>query len=309
MAIEDPDEIPLPGELDAEEESPFRRRQKVVPVRHGRLGRVRRLLRWTLLAVLVLPPLGYVAYRLVGFGLISPRFMLTSAEDIVLTGNHYVSREEVLNVLGFPTSGKLASGLNVFRLSLDEKKKQVESLPWVRSATLSRAYPHRLAVSVVERTPVAFVNVDGRVKLVDGEGMLLDKPERAAFDFPVLAGLDAAGGAGERRARLALYQEFTRDVSSDAPASGWLVSEVDLADPDDLKAVLVQGRESLQVHFGHENFRERLHNFLTLLPEMQRTNTKIDSVDLRYRNQVVVNPQTTGSPNAGAPAPPAGQKE
>jgi cell division protein FtsQ len=309
MAIEDPDEIPLPGELDAEEESPFRRRQKVVPVRHGRLGRVWRLLRWMLLALLVLPPLGYVAYRLVGFGLISPRFMLTSAEDIVLTGNHYVSREEVLNVLGFPTSGKLASGLNVFRLSLDEKKKQVESLPWVRSATLSRAYPHRLAVNVVERTPVAFVNVDGRVKLVDGEGMLLDKPERASFDFPVLAGLDAAGGAGERRARLALYQEFTRDVSSDAPASGWLVSEVDLADPDDLKAVLVQGRESLQVHFGHENFRERFHNFVALLPEMLRTNTKIDSVDLRYRNQVVVNPQTTGSPNAGTPAPPAGQKE
>jgi len=309
MTIEDPDEIPLPGELDPEEESPFRRRQKVVPVRHGRLGRVRHLLRWTLFAVLVLPPLGYVAYRLVGFGLISPRFMLTSAEDIVLTGNHYVSREEVLNVLGIPTSGRLAGGFNVFRLSLDEKKKQVESLPWVRSATLSRAYPHRLAVNVVERTPVAFVNVDGRVKLVDGEGMLLDKPERASFDFPVLAGLDAAGGADERRARLALYQEFTRDVSSDAPASGWLVSEVDLADPDDLKAVLVQGRESLQVHFGHENFRERFHNFVALLPEMQRTSTKIDSVDLRYRNQVVVNPQTTGSPNAGAPAPPAGQKE
>ena len=309
MGIEDSDEIPLPGELDGEEESPFRRRQRVVPVRRGRFGRVRRFLRWTLVGVLVLPPLGYASYRLVVFGLTSPRFVLTSAEDIVLTGNHYVSREEVLNALGFPASGKLASGVNVFRLSLDEKKRQVESIPWVRLATLSRAYPHRLAVNLVERTPVAFVNVEGRVKLVDGEGVLLDKPEQASFDFPVLAGLDATGGVTERRARLALYEEFSREVSREASASGWLVSEVDLADPDDLKAVLVQGRETLQVHFGHESFRERFHNLLTLLPEVQKGNTRIDSVDLRFLNQVVVNPQTTQSGGAGAPAPSATQKE
>jgi len=307
MAIEDPDEIPLPGELDGDEEAPFRRRQRAVPVRRGHFARVRRLLRWTLLAVFVLPLIGYVGYRLAAFGLTSPRFMLTSAEDIVLAGNQYVSREEVLNVLGFPASGKLASGVNVFRLSLDEKKRQVESIPWVRFATLSRAYPHRLAVNLVERTPVAFVNVEGRVKLVDGEGVLLDKPEQAAFDFPVLAGLDASGGVTARRARLALYEAFSREVSSDASAAGWLVSEVDLADPDDLKAVLVQGRETLQVHFGHENFQERFHNLLTLLPEVQKGSTRIDSVDLRYRNQVVVNPQTTESGGAGAPA--ATQKE
>lgn len=307
MGIEDTDEIPLPGELDGEEESPFRRRQRVVPVRRGRFGRVRRFLRWTLVGVLVLPPLGYASYRLAVFGLTSPRFRLTSAEDIVLTGNRYVSREEVLNVLGFPASGKLASGVNVFRLSLDEKKRQVESIPWVRFATLSRAYPHRLAVNLVERAPVAFVNVEGRVKLVDGEGVLLEKPEQASFGFPVLAGLDASGSVTERRARLALYDAFSREVSSEASASGWLVSEVDLTDPDDLKAVLVQGRETLQVHFGHENFQERFHNLLALLPEVQKGDTRIDSVDLRYRNQVVVNPQTTKS--GGAAAPSATQKE
>jgi cell division protein FtsQ len=308
MAIENTDEIPLPGELDGEEESPFRRRQRVVPVRRGRLGRVRRFLRWTLVGVLVLPPLGYASYRLAVFGLTSPRFLLTSAEDVVLTGNRYVSREEVLNVLGFPASGKLATGLNVFRLSLEEKKRQVESIPWVRYATLSRAYPHRLAVNLVERAPVAFVNLEGRVKLVDGEGVLLDKPEQASFDFPVLAGLDATGGVAERRARLGLYEQFLREVSSDASAAGWLVSEVDLADPDDLKAVLVQGRETFLVHFGHESFPERFHNLLTLLPEVHRGNTRIDSVDLRYRNQVVVNPQTAESGGA-APTPSATQKE
>jgi cell division protein FtsQ len=309
MAIEDTDEIPLPGEFDDEEESPFRRRQKVVPVRRGRLGRARRWLRWGLYGVFVLPLFAYGGYRLALFALTSPRFMLTSAEDVVVTGNRFVSREEALNALGFPASGKLANGVSIFRLSLAEKRKQVESVPWVKSATLSRAYPHRLAVSLVERTPVAFVNVEGRVKLVDAEGVLLDKPERASFDFPVLTGLDAAGNGAERAPRVALYEEFWGAVSDEASASGWLVSEVDLAELDDLKAILVQGRDTLQVHFGRENFRERFRNFLTLLPEVQKTNTKIGSIDLRYRNQVVVNPQTPESPGAGVAAPAAAQKE
>jgi cell division septal protein FtsQ len=108
---------------------------------------------------------------------------------------------------------------------------------------------------------------------------------------------------------VALYEEFWRAVSDEAAASGWLVSEVDLADFDDLKAILVQGRDTLQVHFGRENFRERFRNFLTLLPEVQKANTKIGSIDLRYRNQIVVNPQTPESPDAGAAARPAPQKE
>lgn len=303
MSIEDPDEIALPGELEADEESPYWRRQTAVKVRRGRPSRVWRLWRWTLFGALVVLPVGYAGYRLAVFALTSPRFELTSAEDVVVRGNRFVSREDILSVLGVPVARRLRIGLNIFRLSLEEKRKQVESIPWVQSATLSRAYPHRLSVNVVERTPVAFVNIGGHVKLVDGDGVLLEKPEKATFNFPVLTGLDATGGAAARQGRLALYQEFLQAMAGEAPQSGWLISEVDLADPDDLKAVLVQGHETLQVHFGHSDFQERFRDFLTLLPEVRKTNAKIDSIDLRYRNQIVVNPQATGFRRAGDAGP------
>lgn len=305
MSIDDTDNIPLPGELEEEEESPFRRRQRAVPVRRGRFARVRRILRWSGFALLVLLPVGYVGYRLALFGMTSPRFMMTSGDDIVLEGNRYVSRGEVLNVLGFPSSGKLTRGVSIVRFPLDDKRKQLESIPWVKSATLTRAYPNHLSVSLMERTPVAFVNIEGRMKLVDVEGVLLDKPEKGSFDFPVLAGLGVGGGQEERVARLGLFQQFSQEIVSDAAASGWLVSEVDLTDADDLRAVLVQGRDTLLVHFGHTNFRERFQNFLSLLPEVRKSNNKIDSIDLRYRNQIVVNPQTTETRDAGGPTPPS----
>jgi hypothetical protein len=128
---------------------------------------------------------------------------------------------------------------------------------------------------------------------------LLDKPESAFFDFPVITGLDPNASIDERRARIALYQDFTRQLGEEISHSGWTFSEADLADGDDLKALLVQGHETLQVHFGHENFLQHFHTFLALLPELRKSNAPVDSVDLRYRNQVVVNPQ------GRTPTPPA----
>jgi cell division protein FtsQ len=308
MAEEELDDITLPTELDAEDESPYRRRQRAVSVRRRRLGRLRFILKWGLVALLVLPAVGYSGYSLAVFMLSSPRFLVTTADDVVLTGNTYVTPEEVTNALGLATAGKPRFGMNILRISLEEKKKQLESIPWVRTATVTRIYPNRLAVKLVERTPIAFVNMGGRLKLVDAEGVLLDKPERASFDFPVLTGLDAANGQAERVARLALYSTFQHQIAGGIRGSGWMVSEVDLADPDDLKAMLVEGRDTLQVHFGHGDFQQRFQNFLTLLPEVRKAQGRIDSIDLRYRNQIIVNPESSQEPTAGVSLPSATQQ-
>jgi cell division septal protein FtsQ len=304
MAIDELDDIPLTDDLEAEQESPYRRRAKAVPVRRGRLARLKRFLRWAAWGVLILPVAGYGGYRLAMFGLTSPRFTLSSAEDVVLSGNQFVTREEALNALGLPPAGKLAQGMNIFKISMEEKRKQLEAIPWVLTATLTRSYPNRLAVHLVERTPVAFVNVDGRVKLVDGEGVLLEKPERASFNFPVLTGLEAASDRGERAARLSLFDTFLREVAPEASAAGWMISEVDLADADNLKSMVVQGGDTVQLHFGHGSFGDRFRNFLTLLPELRKTHHRIDAIDLRYGNQVVVTPQAESPREEALPVPP-----
>ncbi len=290
MPVEEREDVPQTEEFE-EEESPFRRRPKVVEVRRRRWHRVRRYITWVFGGALGLILLGYGGFRAARFAGTSPRFELSSAEDIVVEGNRFVTRDEVLNALGLPLGRKFRIGVNLFRLPLEEKRKQVESIVWVHSAVLLRSYPHRLTVHVVEREPVAFLKVGERVRLVDAEGVVMDKPEKAAFTFPVLAGIDGTGSAAERRPRLALFQDFMGQVADATSAAGWLVSEVDLADAEDLKALLVQGQETLQVHFGHQDFSDRFHDFLTLLPEMRKTEPKIESVDLRFRNQIVVNPK------------------
>ena len=285
------DKVLLREELDPDEESPYRRRRKGVTVRRSRFAPLTRLLRWASWVVLVIVPLAFAGYRLGPVVVNSSLFRLDPAKDVQIDGNHFVPGEEIVNALGIPpVESPRDNEANIFQISLDDKRHRVESIPWIRSAVLSRVYPHRLVVHVVERTPVAFANMGGRIQLVDSEGTLLEKPEKAFFDFPIVAGLDSVNGARERKSRLALYHAFSEQLAGELPGSGWLISEVDLADADDLRALLVQGQETILVHFGSEAFAERFHILLTSMPELRKTNAKIDSVDLRYRNQIVVNP-------------------
>jgi len=252
--------------------------------------------------VFVLLPIGYIGYRVAVEALTSSLFTLRSPADVAVEGSHYVTGEDVLSALGVPGTASVtgrASGVNIFRLPLERAKRDVESIPWVRSATLTRSYPHHLTVRVEERVPVAFMSVEGRIKLVDSEGVVLERPEKATFDFPVIAGL-AVASLVERKARLKLYEEFSRQVASQTASSGWLVSEVNLADGDDLRAVMVQGNRTIELHFGNTEFEQRFHNFLALLPELNRASTQVESMDLRYRNQIVVNPQADGAADSAA---------
>jgi cell division protein FtsQ len=274
-----------------------------------RRSRISRRVRLALFVIAVLLPVGFTGYGLATFALTSPYFVLTSPEDIVVTGNHFVSREEVLGALGLPLTGNLKTGTNVFHMSLDVRRRGVETLPWVHTASVTRILPHGLLVNVTERTPVAYANVGGRVSLVDEDGMLLDKPDNGIFDFPVLYGLENLVSIDDRRARLALYLDFMRQLGGEAPRAGWMISEVNLTDGEDLKALLISGQQTVQVHFGQKDFLPRFQKFVTLLPEIQKSNGKLGSVDLRYGNQIVVDPPAAEPAVDGAAAASGDRKD
>jgi cell division protein FtsQ len=304
--------LPTMDDRGSDDEPRYLRRSKVVAVRRGRVSRrMRRAAMGGILVALILAPGGYAGYRPMRLALNSSLFELKSSDDVMIFGNQNVSRAEILSAMDLPANGAFERGINLFNLSLDAKRDGLETIPWIRSATLVRGFPGHLAVFIVERNPVAFAEVDGRVKLVDEDGVLLEKPGKASYDYPVIQGLTDDQTPAERKQRLQIYLQFTRETADEFTRSGWSVSQVDLTDSADLQALLVQGHRTMLVHFGHEQYLDRLQNFVTLLPELDKENARIDSVDLRYRDEVVVNPGGADAQNAGAAmrAPAPGRKK
>src|SRR5258708_39490478 len=110
----------------------------------------------------------------------------------------------------------------------------MEALPWIAHATVMRLMPDQLRIAVSERTPVAFVHHRSRAGLVDGEGVLLDMPPKAAekhYSFPVLTGISATDPLSTRAARMKIYERFVHDLDATGEHVSAKLSEVDLSDP------------------------------------------------------------------------------
>jgi cell division protein FtsQ len=140
--------------------------------------------------------------------------------------------------------------------------------------------------------------------LVDGSGVLLDMPPEAAGDpkysFPVLTGLLASDPLSTRAARMEIYKRFMAELDSSNEHLTRNLSEVDVSNPEDVKAVVTTGGSDILVHFGDEEFLTRYREFQEHVAEWKTQYPKLASADMRYEGQIVLEMQQgAGVPLAG----------
>ena len=272
-------------DLDVDEESPFLRGQKRVSVRRGALPRkaATRLL-WVGAAVVALVLACVAAGSLYSYGKHSWRFRIESSDDIEIAGLHNVQRSQVMEVMG----GDI--GRNIFFVPLDQRKAQLEQIPWVESASVMRFVPNRLRVEVHERTPVAFARLGPRIMLADAGGVLMDLPAKAKYSFPVILGSNLGEPLSTRAARLKIYQDVISQLDSGGAHYSQEISEVDLSDPDDVKVLAESPQGEVLVHLGSSNYLDRYRIYVSHVQQWRQQFDKLESVDLRYDRQIIVNP-------------------
>ena len=280
--------------LDEEEgdAQQFRRAPRRVPVRRGAVTRkVANRLKIAILVLIVLGALATVAAYLYSYGKHSWRFRIESSDDIRITGNKHVSRSQVLQVMG----GDI--GRNVYFVPLDDRRKALEQIPWVQSASVMRLLPNHLRVDIQERTPVAFVQIGQRVELIDAEGVVMDIPVgmRANWTFPVIVGMRDSDPLSTRAARMKIYQRLIGDLDSTGEKNSLDLNEVDLSDPEDVKVSVADNERSILVHLGDSDFLDRFKIFKTHVKDWQQQHANLQSVDLRYEHQVILNEDSGGS--------------
>jgi cell division protein FtsQ len=251
---------------------------------------------------------GGLAYACGHFLLTSPEMSLIHPEQVELTGNHNVTRATVLDIF------RADRGQSVLRIPLSERRRQIEAIPWVEQATIRRALPHTIQVDIVERTPIAFLRDGTDMALIDVHGMILDRPLQGKFHFPVVTGIGSDMPADDRERRMGLFAGFLQQVDSARVGAVEEVSEVDLSDAHDLRASLTglqtggalaagapSGSSSqswgdsdapILVHFGDSDFEGRYETLLEKMGQWRAAAGRVESVDLRFNGEAVVNSDT-----------------
>jgi cell division protein FtsQ len=85
-----------------------------------------------------------------------------------------------------------------------------------------------------------------------------------------------------------LYQRFVTELDSSGQPVSSQISEVDLSDPEDVRAILPAQGNDLLLHFGDSDFLTRYRSYQTHLAEWRQQYPHLSSIDLRYDRQVVL---------------------
>jgi cell division protein FtsQ len=302
-----------PQEILAEEEPKYLRRQKPLEIKRRKFGRKawRTYIDIALWGALGLAACG-AAYALGHFLLASPEMALIHPEQVSIAGNRYADRASILEVFA-PDRGR-----SVLRIPLAERKRDIEAIPWVEQAVVRRSLPNRIQVEIVERTPVAFLRNGSDLALLDGHGVILEGPIAGDFHFPVVTGIDSSMSVDNRERRMQLFAGFTQQIQSAHAGALEAISEVDLADDHDVRATItglsgafdgastdagIRLDAPVLVHFGDGDFAAKYQTLIENVGQWRATTGHIQSIDLRFNGEAVVNADTPAPLAVKPPAP------
>lgn len=204
-------------------------------------------------------------------------------DTIRVEGNQRLSEQTLVAL------SDVQPGMSTFSLDLDLIGRKIAENPWVMEARILRIFPRQVSIRVVEREPVAIINL-GYLYYLDASGAifkLLDGSDR--LDYPVITGFDKAQlELGRHKDRLQLLQvvALLADLGSRSQLGLDKVSEVHKESGGGLSVYTLEG--GVRIRLGSENYKEKLDRLERIYALLQPKMKMLDYIDLNVDEKVIV---------------------
>jgi len=274
----------LPGMEPADPRSrPRARVSATQPRPPSRLKIALRVMALTLVLAMSL----YGFHRLEQFLIRDSRFAMGGPDGSAETSTPDIQGAEHASRRAIETVFAEDMGRSVYLLPLADRRATLQTVDWVKDASVARFWPNRVVVRVTERRPVAFLTLGpSRFGLIDGDGVILPQsPGR--FHLPVLTGVHPRDPLPERRARVQRMLRLLHDLGGMADK----VSEIDVSDGDNLKVTQPYEGRMVTLLLGDHDLGVRYQNFVSHYGEIKQKLPGATTLDLRLEDRItVVNP-------------------
>jgi cell division protein FtsQ len=244
-----------------------------------------RFIAWMTLGLFVLVGTLFAWRRTEEFLIKDSRFRIVEAEEfagqspnLIVEGIHYASASQIRHIFAADF------GRSLYLVPLQTRREQLLEIDWVEQASVSKVWPNTIKVWIHERIPVAFVrlrpnpkNGMSQLALIDKDGYLLRPRVTAKFTLPVITGVRESEPLENRRARVRRVLGMLKDAGPVAEQ----ISEISVADPNNLIVAEHVHNRVVNLMLGDENYAERLQNFLANYNEIERKRPDARTMDLR----------------------------
>ncbi|WP_193610671.1 cell division protein FtsQ/DivIB [Nocardioides lijunqiniae] len=188
-------------------------------------------------------------------GLVTVYFSDALAVDgVEVAGATTLSDDDVREAARVPLGEPLA------RVDLDLVRQRVEGLAVVRSVEVSRQWPHEVLITVEERTPLAVVEVAGKVRALDEDGVVFGTFKKVPKGLPRVQTTATTSGEALR--------EAARVVAALPEQLATRVDHVTVASVD---AITLQLRSGIEVRWGSSSQSEEKARVLDKLVLQEAT--------------------------------------
>ena len=130
-------------------------------------------------------------------------------EEVLLQGREHESAERITRVLG------IKQGAPILAINLQNARKRLEALAWVRVASVERHFPNTIRVKIVERQPIAIWQFENKLALIDHEGETITSQKLERFrHLLVVVGKTAPAHAASLIQTLAKEPKLNKRVNA-----------------------------------------------------------------------------------------------
>jgi cell division protein FtsQ len=212
------------------------------------------------------------------FRIAEPEETAGPSSNLKVEGIRYASSSQIRHVFAEDF------GRSLYLVPLQKRRQELMEIDWVENATVTKVWPDTIRAVIKERQPVAFVRLPrlrrdstSRLALIDRDGFILRPRVAAQFTLPVISGVQENESIENRRARVRRALAMLHDIG---PLSNQ-ISEVDVADVNNIIVAEHVGNNVVNLILGNENFQDRMVNFLANYNEVKEKRPDATVLDLR----------------------------
>jgi cell division septal protein FtsQ len=172
----------------------------------------------------------------------------------------------------------------------------IEEHPYIKTARISRHFPDKILVEIIERDPIVFLNTNPKIFL-DEEGYVLPYQENISkIDLPIMTNINPNKNlypSGQKVLSkkvieciswLSLINKNYKDLYND-------ISEIKMSSTDEMEIILAENPTN--IYFGQKQLLKRIKNLVQFQKLLEpKKLSDFAYLDMRFENQIIAKERT-----------------
>jgi len=210
------------------------------------------------------------------------------AEELMVIGTHRLTQKQVLK------QANITNDVNIFSVNLSKVRKRLLAHSWIEDAEVSRELPSGINIRVKEQKPLAVLDL-GRKFIINTHGEIFKEMDKADHcNLPIISGLEFSDINVKGEVRSIPFEAVMKilglgqDSGSVLPCK--LIKRIHV--DREMGLTLYAFDHIREIKIGYNNYPDKYAMLKDVLYYLEKNGgfSRLESIDLKNLNRIVVNP-------------------